>query len=119
MIVTAENQQLVRFDQAGLVPAIVQDARTKQVLMLAYMNAESLSRTLTDGLACFWSRSRRELWVKGATSGNYLRVLDVQADCDADTLLVAVTPDGPACHTGTTSCFDVTEENVRAETADK
>ncbi|NOZ27676.1 MAG: bifunctional phosphoribosyl-AMP cyclohydrolase/phosphoribosyl-ATP diphosphatase HisIE [Chloroflexi bacterium] len=95
----------VRFDGRGLVPAIVQDADTGEVLMLAYMNAESLRLTFETGETWFWSRSRRELWHKGATSGNVQRVVDVRLDCDGDTVLVRVRPAGPACHTGARSCF--------------
>lgn len=95
----------VNYDDRGLVCAVCQDAATGQVLMVAWMNAEALQRTLTSGLATFWSRSRSELWVKGATSGNYLHVVSVTADCDGDTLLLQVHPDGPACHTGSQSCF--------------
>lgn len=95
----------IQWDERGLVPAIVQDADTGQVLMLAYMNAESLRLTLDTGQTHFWSRSRRELWHKGATSGNTQDVVAVRVDCDADTLLVAVRPAGPACHTGAVSCF--------------
>jgi len=95
----------LRWDQRGLVPAIVQDAHTGQVLMLAYMNAEALAQTLATGEAWFWSRSRGELWHKGATSGNTQRVVEVRYDCDADALLLRVEPRGPACHTGHTSCF--------------
>lgn len=95
----------LRFDGRGLVPAVVQDARTGEVLMLAYMSAESLRRTLLSGETCFWSRSRAGLWHKGASSGHTQRVLNVAADCDADALLVAVEPNGPACHTGARSCF--------------
>ena len=95
----------VKWDALGLVPAIVQDAGTGQVLMLAYMNEESLQRTLDTDQAWFWSRSRRELWHKGATSGNTQRVVEMRYDCDADTLLVRVEPAGPACHTGQQSCF--------------
>lgn len=94
-----------KFDANGLIPAIVQDAGTDQVLMLAYMNAESLQLTLSTGETYFWSRSRNELWHKGGTSGNVQRVVDVSFDCDADTLLVRVHPAGPACHTGQQSCF--------------
>ena len=95
----------VNWDERGLVPAIVQDANTGAVLMLAYMNAEALRLTLQTGEAHFWSRSRKELWHKGATSGNIQRVREVRIDCDADTLLLKVDPAGPACHTGETSCF--------------
>ena len=95
----------VKWDAQGLVPAIVQDAGTGQVLMLAYMNEESLQRTLETGETWFWSRSRGELWHKGATSGNTQRIVDMRFDCDADTLLLRVEPVGPACHTGQQSCF--------------
>ena len=95
----------IKFDASGLVPAIVQDAETKEVLMLAYMNPESLQLTLEKGETYFWSRSRRELWHKGETSGNTQRVVEVRADCDADTLLIRVQPAGPACHTGNQTCF--------------
>lgn len=89
----------------GLVPCITQDADTGQVLMLAYMNEESLRKTMETGLAVYWSRSRCELWTKGETSGHYQHVVQILADCDADTILLKVRPDGPACHTGRTSCF--------------
>ena len=95
----------VRFDERGLVPAVVQDARTREVLTLAYMNEESLRRTLDEGETWFWSRSRSELWHKGATSGNTQRVVEVRRDCDSDALVVLVEPRGPACHTGARSCF--------------
>jgi phosphoribosyl-AMP cyclohydrolase len=95
----------VKYDDHGLVPAIVQDGKTGQVLMMAWMNEESLRRTLSLGETVFWSRSRREFWNKGATSGNVQRVLDLRVDCDGDTLLVVVDPAGPACHTGAVSCF--------------
>lgn len=95
----------IRYNEAGLIPAIVQDVRTGQVLMMAWMNAESLSRTLEVGEAIFWSRSRQELWHKGATSGNVQKVVAMYLDCDGDTLLLQVEPAGPACHTGATSCF--------------
>ena len=95
----------VKFDVRGLVPAVVQDARTREVLTLAYMNEESLRRTLEEGETWFWSRSRSELWHKGATSGNTQRVVDVRLDCDSDALVVLVVPRGPACHTGASSCF--------------
>ena len=95
----------IKWDERGLIPAIVQDATTAQVLMLAYMNAEALRLTLETGEAHFWSRSRRELWHKGATSGHVQRVREVRVDCDADTILLLVDPAGPACHTGEVSCF--------------
>ena len=95
----------IKFDGDGLVPAVVQDSTTGEVLMLAYMNAESLARTLQTGETWFWSRSRGELWHKGATSGNTQRVVSVAVDCDGDTLLVRVEPRGPACHTGARTCF--------------
>lgn len=95
----------VRFDERGLVPAIVQDARTREVLTLAYMNEESLRRTLAEGETWFWSRSRAELWHKGATSGHTQRVVELRLDCDSDALVVLVEPRGPACHTGAVSCF--------------
>jgi len=95
----------LKFDQLGLIPVIVQDYRSKEVLMLAYMNAESLRRTLKIGKTCFWSRSRREYWVKGATSGNYQYVKSVSYDCDLDALLIKVRQQGVACHTGNRSCF--------------
>ena len=95
----------LKFDANGLIPAIVQDANTKEVLMLAYMNVQSLQLTLERGETYFWSRSRGELWHKGETSGNIQRVLEVSVDCDADTLLIRVDPNGPACHTGERTCF--------------
>jgi phosphoribosyl-AMP cyclohydrolase len=95
----------LKFDTNGLIPAIVQDADTNQVLMLAYMNAESWRLTLETKETHFWSRSRQELWHKGATSGNIQKVIEVKVDCDADTLLIRVHPAGPACHTGEQSCF--------------
>ncbi len=95
----------LKFDERGLIPAIVQDHYTKEVLTLAYMNAESLAITLAEGRTCFWSRSRGELWRKGETSGNRQHVVSVTADCDADALVVEVVKDGPACHTGAESCF--------------
>ncbi len=95
----------LRFDARGLIPAIVADAETGRVLTLAYMNEESLRITREKGLTCFYSRSRDCLWLKGETSGNFQHVVSVTADCDGDALLVLVRPDGPACHTGETSCF--------------
>ena len=96
----------IKFGKDGLVPAIVQDHETKRVLMLAYMNRESLEISLARGLTCFWSRSRGELWLKGDTSGNYQHIVSIASDCDQDTLLIEVRPEGPACHLGTVSCFD-------------
>ena len=104
MIATFRIDDL-KFDAQGLIPAIVVDSITKEVLTLAYMNRESLAITLERELTCFWSRSRGELWLKGETSGNYQHVVSVTADCDNDALVVVVEADGPACHTGTTSCF--------------
>lgn len=95
----------IKWDERGLVPAIVQDVTTNEVLTLAYMNAESLQLTLESGETWFWSRSRGELWHKGATSGNTQRVVEIRYDCDGDTLLVRVEPAGPACHTGERTCF--------------
>lgn len=99
------NISNLKFDANGLIPAIVQDARTRDVLMVAYMNAEAVEKTLEGPDAWFFSRSRNELWHKGETSGNYLKVVEVRADCDSDTLLVLANPVGPACHTGNTTCF--------------
>ena len=95
----------LKFDARGLIPAIVQDAESGEVLMLAYMNIESLRLTQETGETHFWSRSRQELWHKGETSGNNQRVVDMRVDCDADALLVRVNPAGPACHTGNRTCF--------------
>ena len=95
----------IKWNEQGLIPAIVQDAQSGAVLMLAYLNEEALRLTLDSGEAHFWSRSRQALWHKGATSGNVQRVRAVHVDCDADTILLKVDPAGPACHTGETSCF--------------
>ncbi|MDR1791094.1 MAG: phosphoribosyl-AMP cyclohydrolase [Propionibacteriaceae bacterium] len=95
-----------KWNTDGLVPVVVQEATTSQVLMLAWMNAEALRRTLETKRATYWSRSRQQYWVKGETSGNYQEVVDVKQDCDADTLLLRVHQHGPACHTGKQSCFD-------------
>ena len=95
----------LKFDSHGLIPAVVQDFYTKKVLTVAYMNRESLEITLREKRTCFWSRSRKELWRKGETSGNVQHVVSVTADCDADALVVEVIKDGPACHLGTDSCF--------------
>jgi phosphoribosyl-ATP pyrophosphohydrolase/phosphoribosyl-AMP cyclohydrolase len=109
----------ITFDADGLVPAIVQDAVSKEVLMLAYMNQESLERTIQSGQTWFWSRSRQELWNKGATSGHTQQVKSLRYDCDADTLLVLVEQQGPACHTGTYSCFthELPLEQTEAKTS--
>jgi phosphoribosyl-AMP cyclohydrolase / phosphoribosyl-ATP pyrophosphohydrolase len=101
------NVENLRFDEKGLIPAIVQDASTREVLTLAYMNRESLARTVETRETWFWSRSRNELWHKGATSGNTQQVVDLVADCDGDAIVVLVKPAGPACHTGARSCFDL------------
>ena len=100
------NIEELKFDEKGLIPAIVQDADTKAVLTLAYMNKESLQISLDKRLTCFWSRSRQELWLKGATSGNYQHIGSITADCDKDALVVMVHPDGPACHLGNYSCLE-------------
>lgn len=99
----------LKFDEKGLIPAIVQDAETRVVLMLGYMNRESLEKTLTSGLVCFYSRSRQKLWTKGEESGNFLYLKEIKVDCDQDTLLIKVSPAGPTCHTGTDTCWK--EEN--------
>jgi phosphoribosyl-AMP cyclohydrolase len=95
----------LRFDAAGLVPAVAQDHATGEVLMLAWMNAEAVARTLTTGDVTYWSRSRGDFWVKGATSGHRQRLVEMRVDCDGDAVLVLVDQTGPACHTGTQSCF--------------
>lgn len=105
LILTPATLQTIKWDDKGLIPAIVQDANTKAVLMMAYMNAEALQKTLSIGQTVFWSRSRGELWHKGATSNHTQDVVSIHIDCDADTLLILVKPAGPACHTGETSCF--------------
>ena len=111
------NIDELKFDEKGLIPAIVVDSITKKVLTLAYMNKESLKITMEKGLTCFYSRSRKELWLKGETSGNYQHVVSITADCDNDALVVVVEPDGPACHTGATTCFHnpVFESDERSE----
>lgn len=95
----------LKFDEKGLIPAVVQDYYTKKVLTVAYMNRESLKISMEKGLTCFWSRSRNRLWLKGETSGNYQHIVSIDADCDLDALTVTVVKDGPACHTGSDSCF--------------
>ena len=102
------NIDELKFDQNGLIPAIVVDAVSKKVLTLAYMNKESLQISMEKGLTCFWSRSRQELWLKGETSGNYQHIVSITADCDKDALVVMVEKEGPACHLGTDSCFSNT-----------
>lgn len=104
------NFNEIRFDERGLIPAIVQHAETREVLMLAYMNQESLARTLETKQTWFWSRSRQELWHKGATSGNTQEVVSLALDCDGDAIVVLVKPAGPACHTGSVSCFNVAQD---------
>lgn len=99
------NIDELKFDEKGLIPAVVVDSITKKVLTVAYMNKESLKISMEKGLTCFWSRSRQELWLKGETSGNYQHIVSITADCDNDALVVVVEKDGPACHTGTDSCF--------------
>ncbi|MDO4395471.1 MAG: bifunctional phosphoribosyl-AMP cyclohydrolase/phosphoribosyl-ATP diphosphatase HisIE [Clostridia bacterium] len=100
------NIDELKFDEAGLIPAIVVDSVSKRVLTLAYMNRESLQISMDRGLTCFWSRSRQELWLKGETSGNYQHIVSITADCDKDALVVVVEKDGPACHLGNDSCFE-------------
>ena len=99
------NIDELKFDDKGLIPAIIVDSVTKQVLTLAYMNKESLTVSMEKGLTCFWSRSRKELWLKGETSGNYQHIVSITADCDKDALVIVVDKEGPACHLGTESCF--------------
>ena len=96
----------LKFDEKGLIPAVVVDSESKKVLTVAYMNAESLKISMEKELTCFWSRSRQELWLKGETSGNYQHIVSITTDCDKDALVVVVEKDGPACHLGTDSCFE-------------
>ena len=103
---TEFNPDTLTFNEAGLIPAVIQDDASNQVLMLGYMNAEAVRRTLSEGRVTFWSRSRQEFWRKGDTSGHVQLVRSVAMDCDADTLLIRVEQVGAACHTGTTTCFD-------------
>lgn len=98
-------RDVIKYDDKGLVTAVIQDATTGQVLMVGYMNAESLDITLAERRACFWSRSRQKLWLKGETSGNFLSVEEIRCDCDADALVLKCRPAGPTCHTNETSCF--------------
>lgn len=104
----------LKLDANGLLTGIVQDANTKQILMVAMMNEEAIENTLKTGLAHFWSRSRKSLWLKGETSGNFLKVEEVYVDCDGDALLMLVQPQGPACHTGNQSCFFTALEEEHA-----
>ncbi|MEE9521035.1 MAG: phosphoribosyl-AMP cyclohydrolase [Dehalococcoidales bacterium] len=106
----------IKFDEKGLVPAIVQDADSGEVLMLAYMNEEALRRTLSSGEAWFYSRSRKKLWHKGETSGNRIKVRSIRKDCDSDTILILGKPTGPVCHTGNKTCFfeELTEQDIEA-----
>ncbi len=99
------NISSLKYDEKGLIPAVVQDFYTKEVLMVAYMNEESLRISIKEGITCFWSRSRNEIWKKGETSGNLQRIVSIEGDCDSDTLLIKVIKSGPACHTGKESCF--------------
>jgi phosphoribosyl-ATP pyrophosphohydrolase/phosphoribosyl-AMP cyclohydrolase len=105
----------MKFDQQGLIPAIVQHARSGEVLMLGYMNQEALEQTRAQGLVTFWSRSQRTLWQKGATSGNILRLVEIREDCDGDALLVLAEPAGPTCHTGARSCFSAGSTGISGE----
>lgn len=109
----------MKFDQNGLIPAVIQDASTKEILMVGYMNDETLKRTIESGRAVFWSRSRGETWVKGATSGNYMYVKEIRVDCDEDCLLILAEPAGPACHTGHKSCFFRKIENGELKETDE
>ena len=111
------NIDELKFDERGLIPAVVVDSVTKRVLTVAYMNRESLQISMEKELTCFWSRSRQELWLKGETSGNYQHIVSITADCDKDALVVVVEPDGPACHLGTFSCFEnpVWQSDTRSE----
>lgn len=111
------NIDELKFDEKGLIPAIVVDAASKRVLTLAYMNRESLQISMEKELTCFWSRSRQELWLKGETSGNFQHIVSITADCDCDALEILVEPDGPACHLGSFSCFEnpVFQSSERAE----
>ena len=111
----------IKFDEKGLVPAIVQDIDNGEVLMLAYMNKEALRRTLSSGEAWFYSRSRKKLWHKGETSGNYIKVCSLRKDCDSDTILILGKPTGPVCHTGNKTCFfeKLTEQDLESSHQDE
>jgi phosphoribosyl-AMP cyclohydrolase len=117
-VLSSDQRDLLRLDDQGLVPAVVQHHRTGEVLMVAWMSEASLQRTLEVGETVFYSRSRAELWHKGATSGNVQRVVDLRVDCDGDTLLILVEPAGPACHTGEHSCFHRRLPDAPAEASD-
>lgn len=106
------QRESLKFDAQGLIPAIVQDSQTQRVIMFAWMNRESIEMSLEKGETVFYSRSRQELWHKGASSGNVQRILRIEVDCDSDSILIQVKPEGPACHTGAVSCFDTTELKV-------
>ncbi len=110
----AKRLKNIKFNEKGLIPAIVQDADTGEVLMLAYMNEEALRRTLSSGEAWFYSRSRKKLWHKGETSGNRIKVCSIRKDCDSDTILISGQPMGPVCHTGNKTCFfeTLTEQDI-------
>ena len=110
-----EVPQTVRYNAQGVVTAVIQDASTCEVLMVGYMTAEALARTVESGDVWFWSRSRQALWHKGETSGNYLRAVEIRADCDGDALLVLARPAGPTCHTGARSCFDAARQGAEGE----
>jgi phosphoribosyl-AMP cyclohydrolase/phosphoribosyl-ATP pyrophosphohydrolase/phosphoribosyl-AMP cyclohydrolase len=112
-----ESLPKLKYDEHGLIPVVVQDVQSLQVLMVAWMNAEALRLTLDSGESHFWSRSRLEIWHKGATSGNVQRVREIRYDCDADSLLLLVEPAGPACHTGETSCYFRRLEHSRQQMA--
>ena len=110
---------MLKFDRDGLIAAVVQDQTTRQVLMVGYMNEESIRRTIQSGDVWFWSRSRQEYWHKGDTAGNFQHVVNLKVDCDADAILLEVNPDGPACHTGEISCFFQTLEQAQAAPAEE
>jgi phosphoribosyl-ATP pyrophosphohydrolase/phosphoribosyl-AMP cyclohydrolase len=109
------NTEELKYDAAGLIPCIIQDLETKNVLMLGYMNIEAINKTISEGRVTFFSRSRQRLWTKGETSGNFLSVVFLEADCDQDTLLRSVNPEGPVCHTGSRTCFGPGQEETLAE----
>jgi phosphoribosyl-AMP cyclohydrolase len=119
MVLEAVTDVQLHFDDRGLIPAVVQDAATGQVLMVAWMNRDALQLTIETGDAHFWSRSRKSLWYKGATSGNTQKVREIRVDCDADTLLLIVDPAGPACHTGEQSCFYRRASLIESEIPEK